>query len=329
MKQLKEDIKNRIFQPTYLFTGEEKYLLDVYVKRICDKVFEGQDSMMNLDQYTVDQKDFEVVIGSLETLPFFAEKRVVILWNMDLFNSKNKEKANQLAGKLDQLGETAICIVVEDKIDKRSKLYKKINKLGAFYDFKHLNESALIHHIGRRLAKEKLKISTGDAKFFIERVGYELNTIEQELSKVIDYCVGEEIVVREDIIQVTTKHIEAKIFELVDAIGSKKREIALYLYQDMISLKEPPTRILFMISRQMMLIHNIKLMLQGKMGQQHMASELKIPPFVVNKLIGQSRQFDLATLRQILARLLDLEYQFKQGKMDLTMGIEIFILEQS
>lgn len=329
MKQLKEAIKNNTFKSVYLFTGEEDYLIQLYVKRIREKVFEGQDAMMNLDQYTVDQKDFEPIIGSLETLPFFAEKRLVILWNMDLFNAKNKEKSNQLTEKLDQLGDTTICIIIEEKIDKRSKLYKKINAIGAVYEFKHLDEKALISYIGRRLSGGNLKISTADAKFLVDMVGYELNILEQELSKIIDYCHGQDIVSKSNIEQIATKHIEAKIFELVDAIGTKKREKALQLYQDMIYLKEPTTRILFMISRQMMLIYQIKLMLFAKKGQQQMASELKIPPFVVNKLIGQSKQFDMKTLRQILAKLLDLEYQFKQGKMDLTMGIEVFILEQN
>ena len=329
MKQLKEAIKSNTLKPVYLFTGEEDYLIQLYIKHIREKVFEGQDAMMNLDQYNSEQKNFEQVIGSLETLPFFADRRLVILWNMELFQTKNKEKATQLANKLEQLGESTLCLIVEEKIDKRSKLYKTINKYGEIYDFKHLDEKALIKHIGRRLSKNNLKISTTDAKFFVETVGYELNTVEQELSKIIDYCVGQEIVSKLDIEQVATKHIEAKIFELVDAIGTKKREHALQLYQDMLYLKEPTTRILFMISRQIMLIYNIKLMVLAKKGQQQMASMLKIPPFVVNKLIGQSKRFEMAALRQSMAKLLELEYQFKQGEIDLTMGIEIFILEHS
>ncbi len=328
MKQLKEAIKNKVFKPCYLFTGEEAYLIELYVKQICKQVFEGQDPMINLAQYTYEQKNFDEVIGSLETLPFFAERRVVILWNMDLFHTKNKEKANRLVDTLEQIGETTLCILIEEKIDKRSRLYKKINKEGGFFEFKHLTEKELIQHVGRRLNKEGIKISTADAAFLIHRVGYELHTLEQEISKVIDYSIGQKVVTAHDIEQVTTKHIEAKIFELVDAAGNKQREKALALYQDMVYIKEPTTRILFMISRQMMLIHKVKLMQQGKKDQQHMASILKVPPFVARKLIEQSQRFSLEKLERMLAELLMLEYEFKQGKVELTMGIEVFILEQ-
>lgn len=70
MKQLREQIKNKSFSPIYLFTGEEKFLIDVYKERIVESIFEGQDKMMNFDQFNQDNKDIDKIESSLETLPF-------------------------------------------------------------------------------------------------------------------------------------------------------------------------------------------------------------------------------------------------------------------
>lgn len=327
MKQLKEHIKTHAFKPVYLFSGEEKYLLDVYLKRMIDVIFDGQDKTMNLDSFNQDTKDFEKVLGSLETLPFFADKRVVVLDNLDLFNTKNKAKAESLSKKIESVKETTICFIIEDSIDKRVSLFKYINTNGYFCEFTFMDEQELIQFLGRELQKHSIKISTQVAKYFLTTVGFELNIINKEVSKLIDYLGNEEIVTIEAIDDVCIKHIEAKIFELVDAIGSRQREKAMVLYQDMIAVKEPETRILFMISRQISLIFQVKLMQEKRVNIATIAKKVKVPEFVAKKLVMQSQKFSIENLNEHIKSLVDLEYGFKSGKIELNTGMELFILQ--
>lgn len=327
MKQLKEHIKSRIFKPVYLFTGEEKYLLDVYLKRMIDIIYDGQDKTMNMDRFNQDNKDFEKILGSLETLPFFADKRVVVLDNLDLFNSKNKSKAEAFIKKMEAVKDTTICFVIEETIDKRIGLFKYINTNGFFCEFSFLDEQELIQFIGRELQRHNIKISTQVAKYFLATVGFELNIINKEISKLIDYLGNEEIVTIEAIDDVCIKHIEAKIFELVDAIGSRQREKAMLLYQDMIAVKEPETRILFMISRQISLIFQVKLLQEKRVNISTIAKKIKVPEFVAKKLVMQSQKFSLNNLNEHIKSLVELEFGFKSGKIELGTGMELFILQ--
>lgn len=327
MKQLKEHIKSRNFKRIYLFSGEEKYLLDIYLKRMIEVIFDGQDKTMNLDRFNQDSKDFEKILGSLETLPFFADQRVVVLEYLDLFNSKNKAKAESIMKKIEAVSDTTICFIVEDSIDKRVALYKYINSNGYVCEFSYMDEQELIQFIGRELQKNNIKISTQDARYFLSTVGFELNIINKEISKLIDYLGNEQIVTVKAIDDVCIKHIEAKVFELVDAIGGKQREKAIGLYQDMIAVREPETRILFMISRQISLIFQVKLLLEKRASVSAIAKQIKVPEFVAKKLVGQSQKFSIDSLSENIKSLVELEYGFKSGKMELNTGMELFILK--
>lgn len=329
MKVLREQLKTKDFSSVYLFTGEEKFLIDVYVKRFVDTIFEGQDKMMNFDQFNLDNKDIDKIESSLETLPFFADKRVVLLENLDLFGAKNKSRNERITNALSKVSDSTICFIVEDKIDKRNKLYKLVNKSGTFNVFSFLTEKELIQYVARELSKANIKISSGDGKYFIDTVGYELRAISKEVHKLVDYVGSNEVATRQDIEAVCTKHLEAKIFELVDAVGTKNRERALFLYQDMISLKEPVTRILFMISRQISLIYEAKLMREKRMNNGQIAKEIKVPEFVVRKLVAQSERFNHIEIKDTIKQLVDLEYEFKSGRINLETGIELMILKLS
>jgi len=327
MKELKVQLKSKDFSSLYLFTGEEKYLIDVYLNRFINLIFEGQDKMMNLDEFSQDSCNIDKIESSLETLPFFATKRVVVLKNLDLFNAKNKAKNERITTMIKQLSDSTICFIVEDKIDKRSKLYKTIKEKGVISVFGFLTEKELVQYVARELNKSKIKISAYDAKYLIETVGYELRSISKEVSKLIDYVGNNEVATKKDIDDVCTKHLEAKIFELVDAVGSKNREKALFLYKDMIALKEPTTRILFMISRQMTLIYETKLMNLKRLGSSQIAKELKVPEFVVRKLDMQGKHFSSNGIKETIKELVELEYGFKSGRINLETGIELMILK--
>lgn len=246
---------------------------------------------------------------------------------LDLFNGKNKSRNERIVDGLKKLSDSTLCIIIEDKIDKRSKLYKLAKEKGTIVEFNFLSEKELVQYIARELKKSDMNISSYDARYLIDTVGYELRSIAKEVSKLIDYMGHDQIVSREAIDDVCTKHLEGKIFDLVDALGMRNREKGLKLYQDMVTIKEPIQRILFMISRQYTLIYQAKLLNEKRHASNHIARELKVPDFVARKLVDQGKRFDHETIKLTIKELVELEYESRTGKIDLETGLELFILK--
>lgn len=324
---LKDDIKNKKFQNIYLFYGSERYLIEVYKNRLKKSVFEDVDALMNYDYYTMDNYDESRIVDSLTTMPFMADYRMVVLDKLGFFEKKQEKKLQKIKEELLKIGEDVIVILMEESVDKRSKLFKSIKEKNGAHEFAYMNESALVTFIGTELKKKKKQISTKDASYLIETVGYEMHILDKEIGKLIDYTGEHEIVRKEDIDSICTKHIEGKIFELVDAIGNKNKKRALDLLSDMVEVKEPITRILFMVSRQMRILYETKIMVARRSSKEVISKELKVPPFVVNKLIRQSERFEIKQLKGAIKDLVEVEFLFKSGKIDLLTGLEMFIME--
>ena len=126
MKVINEDIKNKTFRSVYLLYGEESFLIRSCKNRLKEALV-GDDTM-NFLSFEGSGTDINAVKDAAETMPFFAERRMVLLDNTGLF----KKDSGNLPEFLDTMPDTTCMVFVEpeDGVDKRSRLYKKVAKLG-------------------------------------------------------------------------------------------------------------------------------------------------------------------------------------------------------
>lgn len=329
MQQLKKQIKDKQIEGIYLFYGEERYILNAYLDKAIEVAIADSDPVMNLDVFETQSTSMDKIVDAMNTLPFLGEKRIVVLKGFDFFASKNTSKSEQLMNALQAIPTTTVLFIIENEADKRTKLYKKLNSIGKCYEFNKLSEEELIQYIADQLGKQGKMIEKNVAKHFVHSVGFDLSTVHNELDKLIDYSKDIDIISAQAIDLVCIKSVENRIFDLVDCMGTSKRQHALQLYRDLIVLKEPPTRILFMITRQFRIILQTKLLLEQGVNRQGIASMIKIPTFVLDKNINQARNFSTLQLKKALKECLDAEVAMKTGKMDITLGLELLIIQYS
>ena len=125
MKSLNEDLKTGQFKKVYLLYGEETYLKRQYRDKLRSAMLPLEDTM-NYACYEGKNTDIKAVIDLAETLPFFAERRVIVLEDTGFFKNATPE----LAEYLKEMPETTAMIFVENEVDKRGKLYKAVQSQG-------------------------------------------------------------------------------------------------------------------------------------------------------------------------------------------------------
>jgi DNA polymerase-3 subunit delta len=328
MKELKNQLQENRFHNIYLFHGEEKYLLDMYLKKLVKGLLTGSDETMNYDFYDKNNMNVDKLIDGIETLPFFGDKRVIVVSYTKLFKSKSND-ATIIANKLVDVPETTAIIFVEEEVDKRSKLYKVINKNGYVASFNQLSEKDLISFIGQKLHRSGKKIERNTAIHFLKTIGMDLSNINNELEKLIMYNKDNDTITKESINDICTRTIENKIFELVSAMGQNRRERAVLLYNDMLMAKEPPARILFMLIRQFRLILQSKLLHEKGLNERDIANKIKIAPFVVRECLKQGKNISKKRLMEALSDCLETDSNIKTGRIDPKIGVEVIIMKYS
>ena len=182
MQRINNDIKNGSFQPVYLLYGEERYLIKQYKDKLKKALCAPDDNMNN---HFFEGKGINIgeVIDLAETMPFFADRKVIFLENSGLLKSGGE----QLAEYIGEQNETTVLILAETEVDKRSKLFKAIQSKGCAVEFSAQDENTLKRWVAGILAKEGKKIAESTAQLFLSKTGTDMENIHGELEKLICY----------------------------------------------------------------------------------------------------------------------------------------------
>lgn len=321
MRQIAEDIKQNNFKQIYLLYGEERYLRRQYRQKLQAALCSDGDTM-NVHFYS--GKDIPVgeIIDLAETLPFLAERRVIFISDSGLFKSGGEKLAEYLSSPC----ESTYFVFTESEVDKRSKLFKTVQSKGYAADFTVQDENTLKRWIAGTLGRDGKKITENTVQLIISKTGTDMDNIQMELEKLVCYCMDRDVVTDADVEAVCTTRISNHIFDMINAIADRKQKAALELYYDLLALKEPPMRILFLIARQCnMLLQAKEMKLKGH-DNRTIGSKLGVPPFIAQKILNQASKFKTSTLRRAVQQCVEAESAVKTGRMNDIMSVEILIM---
>lgn len=321
MLKLKEDLKNGIYRRAYLLYGDEPYLQNMYKNRLLNAVTDPDDTM-NLSKFQGKGINPKEIIDLAETLPFFSEHRVILIENSGFF----KTSCEELAAYLPELPETTILIFVEEAVDKRGKMFKAVKALGGVAEFRVQTDEVLAKWIVQALRREGRRITGNVLQLFMSRCGTSMENIENEMEKLISYTWGRTEITAQDVEDVCTGQITNQIFKMIDAIAGKQKKEALNLYYDLLALKEPSMRILFLIVRQFQILMQVKDLGGKGYDNQTIAKKASIPVFIVRKNLGQARSFTMAQIRRALELGVQAEENVKTGRMNDQLAVELMII---
>ncbi len=324
MKTIDEDIKTGKFKNVYLLYGTEDYLKQQYKRKLKQALSKPDDTMNVTCREGAHINPLEL-IDLAETMPFFADYRLIVVEDSGFFESS----CDELASYLPELPSSTVMLFVESKIDKRSKMYKAASKSGSAIEFGEQKEPLLTRWILGRMKKENKKITQSVLQLFLSKTGTDMNIIDKELEKLLCYTLHKEVIEAADVEAICTEQVSNRIFDMVNAIGKRDQKQALSLYYDLLSLKEPPMRILYLISRQFRILLDLKSMNQKGLDAKTMASKASIPPFAVRRSLDQAASFSEKELRQALNDGAELETAIKTGKMTDQIAAELLIIRYS
>ncbi len=321
MRQIAEDIKQNNFKQIYLLYGEERYLRRQYRQKLQAALCSDGDTM-NIHFYSGKDVPVGEIIDLAETLPFLAERRVIFISDSGLFKSGGEKLAEYLTSPC----ESTYFVFTESEVDKRSKLFKTVQSKGYAADFTVQDENTLKRWIAGTLGRDGKKITENTVQLIISKTGTDMDNIQMELEKLICYCMDRDVVTDADVEAVCTTRISNHIFDMINAIADRKQKAALELYYDLLALKEPPMRILFLIARQCnMLLQAKEMKLKGH-DNRTIGSRLGVPPFIAQKVLNQASKFKTSTLRRAVQQCVEAETAVKTGRMNDMMSVEILIM---
>jgi DNA polymerase-3 subunit delta len=324
MKILNEHIKEFRFKPVYLLYGQEGYLKRQYRDRIRKAVL-GEDDM-NYSHYEGAKMDIRDCIDTCETLPFFADSRVVVIENTGFFKNSCDDL---LVDYVKNIPEYLHIIFVESEVDKRNRLYKAVTANGYAAELNMQDEKMLERWIVQLSAADGKTMEKPALRRFLGQTAESMDNMKMELDKLMSYCGDRAVITEEDVAAVCTEVTENRIFDMIAAVGMKNQKRAMELYYDLCTLKEPPLRILALIERQFNMLYQTKLLVKDGYDSATIAKKLGVMAFVAGKYMEQAKIYTLSSLKEAVCDCVEAEEAVKTGKLNDTLSIEMIIVKYS
>ncbi|MBQ2275581.1 MAG: DNA polymerase III subunit delta [Lachnospiraceae bacterium] len=323
MKRINDQIKENKIYPVYFLYGEEEYLV-LQAKDKLKKHLIGDENTMNYHYFQGNKIEEAEVVELMKTLPFFASVRLIVLdhtdvtkWGKDLFLTT-----------LNQLPDTTCVIILEDTLDKRSKLFKLAQSVGFVGEFNRQAEESLTIWIKRLIGMEGKMISDAGVAELLNRVGTDMFMIKHEVEKLICFAWDKQKITEYEVKELVSDQASNQIFEMITAMANQQKEQALSLYYDLLSLKQSSLGILALIVRQYNILLQVK-ELKEKASNAEIAKKVGIPIFTVKKYIAQSNKYTMDLLRGMIKKCGETEEAIKTGGLDQIIGVELLIVEFS
>ncbi len=321
MQTLNQDIKEHSFRRVYLLCGDEAFLKRSYKNRLREAITGGDE--MNYNYFEGKGIDVNEITALADTVPFFAEKRLILLEDTGWF--KGGGGAEEMASYLEHIPDSTCLLFVESEVDKRGRLYKAVRKQGYAAELNHQDSAQLSRWAASILAKSGRRITGRTMEFFLSKTGDDMEQISSELEKLISYTLGRDVITDADVEAICTTQVTNKIFDMISAISSRQTKKAMDLYEDLLTLKEPPMRILFLIARQFNQLLQVKELAGRGMDKSAVASRLKLQPFVAGKAMVQARAFSREQIFSYVNLCVDAEERVKTGQLQDRLAVELLI----
>lgn len=329
MRQLQQ----KKLSSVYLIYGEETYLAEKFLKNLLTLVNPLNDT--EAVQYFDASSDIKAVLQSLDSSPFFSEKNIIIANDLkilqDKLSEKDKRDEQQFIEYLPAMPEYSILIMQyhKNKIDKRRKLFKTIDKCGAIVECETLNYWNINDWLNSRLRELNLRLDREAYAYFIEAVKamdkISLGFLDQELIKLTLYT-DKKFINRQTLEQVFSTIPEISAFRLWDSLCERNISLALELFIIQQSSGVHPLRLLAFLVRQIRQLWQVKTYLNEGQNVKQIAAALKFHPFITEKIIKQAKNFSLPKIEQTLQNLATADYKLKTGSNEPAL-IENILIE--
>lgn len=333
IENLEKELNSNSLRSLYLLYGEELFLLENILKKI-KNIF--GECIKGINYINIDDTNISELISDIETPAFGYEKKLLIVRNSGILKKEGKRKNAELSNlrekissyikeNIDIINDSVVLVIIEEDIDNKQELYKIFDKFGVVCNFEYQKPMQIQKRLKAICNAYHVDIDDSSLKYFIEVCGTNMQELINEIRKLIEYAGNGGKIEKVDIDKLCIKKLETIIFDLTDNLGKKETQRALQDLKNLIANKEPIQKILITLYNHFKKLYITKLTVKEN---KDLIRSLNLKPnqtFLVNKYKTQANYFSGKELSKILQGLRDLDYNSKNGLIDLQVGLEAIL----
>jgi DNA polymerase-3 subunit delta len=329
LNSLETDAQNKQLAPVYLIQGTEQYLLD-QVRQTFSAVIAPEDRTLNFAQFDMRETPLAVAIDDARSVPFFGDRRVVFIDDAYFLTAENprtkiEHQVDELVKYVNQPEPQTILVIFApyEKLDSRKKITKLLKEKSQYLSFSNLSESTVRQMVTDKVQKAGYQIDGSALQLLLRLTNMSLTQMMSEVDKLLLYTLDSKHITESAVSDLVSRTLSENIFDLIDALLTKKLTGAVNLYHELILSGEEPLRLHAAILGQFRLLLQVK---TATLSEKGLADLLKVHSYRIKLARGTVRRFSYQALAKAYLGLVNMEEQLKSSGRDAELLFELFVL---
>ncbi len=347
-RQAKSQIMAGKFFPVYLIFGEEPFLREDLIALLKEQYL-GEESTHGYEKLEGEGAPLPEALSRLQTSSFFASRKLLVLDQLPGLapvarisreqpeaGSKSKPKKGEAGEKQweplwsflkrenSSASPSSILVLLSTAVDRRRRWFKQLDKEAVVVECAPLRGGELARWISDQVKQAGKKIDREALDLILLEGDNNLWHIYNELQKFITFLGEDEPIITLQVVEeLQSIDSPGNVFKLTDSLAEGDGKAALERLNRLLRHREPPLKIFFMLTRHFRLILETCYLLEAKTHPRQLAEELRVPPFVAQKLHRQASLYSRRTLEDIILMLHDCDLKIKTGRVDPVLALEV------
>ena len=308
----------------YLFHSTNDFLLN---HKIEEKIKEFNVDPFNIIKYDLLENSSDDILEDLQTVSFFAEKKVIVIRNIDELEKEDEFVIKNWVTYFEKPNPDVILIIaVQELLPETSLLGGALFKYAFIEKVKDMEKKDYPDFIKNMFKKYQYQITDDAVEALLERTNLDFNLINQEAEKLMLFAYDTKEINEKAVILLVSRNLEENIFELTNALLSKNQTKTIEIFYDLVARNEDPLRILTNIVGKVRELMHTKLLLDKGYRQDQIAEHFHIKSGRAYYLVKNAQGVNFAQLENHIKKLSKLDYEIKSGKIDKKLGLELYLL---
>ncbi|ACI20079.1 DNA polymerase III subunit delta [Dictyoglomus thermophilum] len=318
--EFKHSLKEKKFSPVYLFTGEEKFLMEEALIELRKARFKDA----NYVAFFADEITWDNIIPYLESPPLLGTQLVVVRHAQELKDQNMPKKLDLLFKKLTN---TCVVFMANAEEEKPKKIsYAKYIPPEGIVEFTKFRADALRKWIKEKFQERNKSIDEESVYFLSTNYSDKMGVLMQEIDKICAFVGEKESVTIEDLKKVLSTQ-EVAFYTFLDALLRRDFLLAFSGIDTLWNEGVYPQVILEIVIKQMRQLLRINALLKEGYSSEEIANKLDLHPFVVKKSIDALTKYTAAELMEIYFLLRQVDIEYKTTAKDQRILIEKVLLK--
>jgi len=326
----------------YILLGQDDYSLSQSLEEIKRGI--GDQALLAANTTTFDgqQITLDQLRTACETLPFLAERRLVIVKGLlERFEPRGKSSRRKkitrvtnhqneyksLGAYFSKLPDSTILVLIGSRITSKNPLFSELSAKAKVKYFPLLRGTRLHQWIQKHVMEESGTISPQAIDLLAKLVGGNLWIMANEINKLTLFTSGRRIE-EGDVGMVVSYAQQANVFAMVDAILEFKVGLAEQSLHQLLQRGASSAYLLVMLSRQVRMIVRVKELRNQRKPEIEIRNKLGLTlEFAWHKTIEQAERYPLERIKEVYHKLLEADLSIKTGKYEGELALNILIAE--